>query len=459
MSEVKAPERIVVTYWTCSDASPSVRPGQRSDRQTGLAGDTDYERSDLVDALRAELAVSVKAGVDQGDELAAARAEADSWRVLAEKIDDAETQCSSMVSARDLTIRDLRAQLATLRETHYEGPPDIELDAAKAKLQHWCPVVPLHDEDGTVDVQDRDDGHSHHYVPSSKLAAARAEVEAAKDDVRGRIRDYEHDIAELRASIQELMPLRAQLAEQTDIATLAIGECNRAQAQLAEREVELADAGRALGQVCVIASLHGDEELLGPIDHAAVTAAMEMHAALAAAEAKRHRCPHGRCIECVALAAPPPVERCKRCGDELPHLSELHAVRCQKLPAAPELAENNVTKGTDHDYQDRPQHAHTPGCDNSIRGSSGGGSPPPSPAQPGPEGHRTGRARPGGDGPQPSVERGTSRAGVAPELAEKGGAKADPSVKDPYFVTGCRCVIIANDNTAGTYCPVHGDQG
>jgi hypothetical protein len=31
-------------------------------------------------------------------------------------------------------------------------------------------------------------------------------------------------------------------------------------------------------------------------------------------------------------------------------------------------------------------------------------------------------------------------------------------LQGPYFEPGCRCVIIANDNTAGTYCPVHGDQ-
>src|SRR5579872_2930637 len=37
-------------------------------------------------------------------------------------------------------------------------------------------------------------------------------------------------------------------------------------------------------------------------------------------------------------------------------------------------------------------------------------------------------------------------------------SQATPQVKDPYFETRCRCVIIVNDNTAGTYCPVHGDQ-
>jgi len=50
-----------------------------------------------------------------------------------------------------------------------------------------------------------------------------------------------------------------------------------------------------------------------------------------------------------------------------------------------------------------------------------------------------------------------------PSLAARVDAKLRPtpdhSVRDPYFKTGCRCVIIVNDNSAGTYCPVHGDQG
>jgi hypothetical protein len=36
------PERIVVTWWTNHDASPSVKIGRRSDSPYGLAGDTDY---------------------------------------------------------------------------------------------------------------------------------------------------------------------------------------------------------------------------------------------------------------------------------------------------------------------------------------------------------------------------------------------------------------------------------
>jgi hypothetical protein len=43
-------------------------------------------------------------------------------------------------------------------------------------------------------------------------------------------------------------------------------------------------------------------------------------------------------------------------------------------------------------------------------------------------------------------------------LGVKRKSEEPPHPGDPYFRTGCRCVIIANDDTAGSYCPVHGSQ-
>ena len=47
---------------------------------------------------------------------------------------------------------------------------------------------------------------------------------------------------------------------------------------------------------------------------------------------------------------------------------------------------------------------------------------------------------------------------VHTDCARRQDEKRRKRLGDPYFETGCRCVIIANDDTAGTYCPVHGDQ-
>jgi hypothetical protein len=85
--------------------------------------------------------------------------------------------------AQAAEIAELRAELAKMRETHYGGPPDIELEAAKARLAMWSPVLPLHDAVGTIDVRDREDGHSHHYVPSSLAEAQAAEIAELKSDL------------------------------------------------------------------------------------------------------------------------------------------------------------------------------------------------------------------------------------------------------------------------------------
>jgi hypothetical protein len=42
-------------------------------------------------------------------------------------------------------------------------------------------VVPLRDDDGTIDVRDPSDGHSHHYVPKSLLTDLRERGEDLRD--------------------------------------------------------------------------------------------------------------------------------------------------------------------------------------------------------------------------------------------------------------------------------------
>jgi hypothetical protein len=55
-----------------------------------------------------------------------------------------------------------------------------------AKLPNWHPVIPLHDADGTVNLPDPDDGHPHHYAPSSLVTDLRAEIAVWKS----RAEDY-----------------------------------------------------------------------------------------------------------------------------------------------------------------------------------------------------------------------------------------------------------------------------
>lgn len=51
---------------------------------------------------------------------------------------------------------------------------------------------------------------------------------------------------------------------------------------------------------------------------------------------------------------------------------------------------------------------------------------------------------------------GDARGPVASKAWKQFGPRDSPG--DPYLQTGCRCVIIANDNTAGDYCPVHPEE-
>lgn len=85
-----------------------------------------------------------------------------------------------------VTVLALKARIAQLQEVQQEldpSPTDRELEQAKARLPTWHPVIALHDADATIDLQDRDDGHSHHYVPASSLAEARARVKQLEGKV------------------------------------------------------------------------------------------------------------------------------------------------------------------------------------------------------------------------------------------------------------------------------------
>lgn len=73
---------------------------------------------------------------------------------------------------------ELRALLVEARADAVRFVEDVKVEelarARKEALRTL--VVPLHDEDGTIDFRDAEDGHSHHYVPKSLLEDSRAHV-------------------------------------------------------------------------------------------------------------------------------------------------------------------------------------------------------------------------------------------------------------------------------------------
>jgi hypothetical protein len=254
-----------------------------------------------IDALRAELTTALQ---DKAIAEAAFESTRDELTTTRVQSHEALVESAKELLAVKADESRARAQLATLRETHYEGPPDIELDAAKAKLPNWCPVVPLHDEDGTVDVQDRDDGHSHHCVPSSKLAEVREELRLARDwknvadewgpaihdahPVRSGSHDtygvamqmvgHRHSKGELVALVNWLL-VRIGKLEAPEPCAQVIDERDKLRAQLAEREAELKKAADRLGR-----SRRGTKMWHEIADDAAKNRD-EARAALAAAEA------------------------------------------------------------------------------------------------------------------------------------------------------------------------------
>jgi len=64
------------------------------------------------------------------------------------------------------------------------------IDLVRQTMTEHSPgrIVPLHDDDGTIDFQDREDGHSHHYVPGSLLMGARADFERLTRELEAQAR-------------------------------------------------------------------------------------------------------------------------------------------------------------------------------------------------------------------------------------------------------------------------------
>ena len=65
----------------------------------------------------------------------------DDGRRLQDERDDADSRCSSMVSARDLTIRDLRADLAAAKARCSEL--ETELEATRSDMRTWKGLATL----------------------------------------------------------------------------------------------------------------------------------------------------------------------------------------------------------------------------------------------------------------------------------------------------------------------------
>ena len=114
-------------------------------------------------------------------------------------------------------------------------------------------IVPLRDADGTVDLRDAEDGHSHHYVPSSLLTYARAEIEAQRNKLLEMQSQYistmhaqrDSDVVELRARFDKAYRLMEELQVQTR-ATATVREQWAAEmdrADRAEANLKMVSAG------------------------------------------------------------------------------------------------------------------------------------------------------------------------------------------------------------------------